>query len=153
MENHVDVPPVGRHASDVLAVQKHRSARALLEPGDHPHRGGLATPRRAQHGEEFAFPDGQVDALDGADHLAVDVEVLGHARQLNRGHPGRGVALRLARGGTVAVRLPIPPGNWLRYCGRMSFGHHKRVSLLSVLAGWSCWPWLKVLGLSRRCSS
>src|SRR6185437_3729357 len=47
LENHVDVPPVRRHPGNVHALQPDHALGRLLKPGDHPHRRGLATARRA----------------------------------------------------------------------------------------------------------
>jgi hypothetical protein len=45
-----------------------------LESGDHPETCGLATSRRAEHGEELAIGDVERDPVDG-DDIA---EELGH---------------------------------------------------------------------------
>jgi hypothetical protein len=65
----------------VPAVQPDGALGGFLEPGDHPHRGGLAAPGRAQHGEELPLADGQIDAANRGHHLAPGVELLDHPIQ------------------------------------------------------------------------
>ena len=109
LEHHVHVALVRRGRGDVPAVQPDGAAGGLLEARDHPHRGGLAAPRRAEHGEELTLADGQVDAADGGDHLAPGVELLGHPVEPDGRHAGR---RRLRR----ADRRPARRG-------RVSVGH------------------------------
>ncbi len=85
LEHHVHVAPVRWHAGDVDAAEVDRPGRGLLEAGDHPHRRRLAAAGRAEHREELALPDGQVDAGDRGDDLPVRVVLLGDTREFD-GH-------------------------------------------------------------------
>ena len=57
LEHGVDVALVGGVVGDVATAQVDRAERRILEAADHPERGGLAAPRRAQHAEELALGD------------------------------------------------------------------------------------------------
>jgi hypothetical protein len=54
----------GRQPGHVLAVEQDRAVGRLLEPRDHPQRGGLAAPGRAEHREELALWNVQVHLPD-----------------------------------------------------------------------------------------
>jgi hypothetical protein len=55
---------VGRNAGDVLVVDQHLAGVGLFEPGEHTQRGGLAAAGGAEQGEEFAGPDGEIEAVE-----------------------------------------------------------------------------------------
>ena len=76
LEHHVHVPLVRRDAEDALAVELDLAARGLLEPRDHPHRGGLAATGRAKEREELPDPDLQVDPGHGLHDVTVGAELL-----------------------------------------------------------------------------
>jgi hypothetical protein len=61
LEDRVDVAFVRRPARDVLAGEEHAPRVRLLEAGDDPQRRRLPRPRGAEHGEELALGDLQVD--------------------------------------------------------------------------------------------
>src|SRR4029079_14908476 len=68
----------------VVAVEVHPAFGRLLEAGDHAERGGLATPRRAEHREELAARDVQIHLAHGRevaealrDTLEPDARALG----------------------------------------------------------------------------
>ncbi|CAM5619120.1 hypothetical protein SBADM41S_04734 [Streptomyces badius] len=65
LEDHSGVAPVGGDASDVLAVDQDLAGVRLLEPGEHPQRGGLAAAGGAEEGEQFAGFDGEVEPVEG----------------------------------------------------------------------------------------
>ena len=76
LEHHTE-PAVLRRQVEVAVPHGDRSvaepdlARGqVLEAGDHPQRGGLAAPRRAEEGEALPFLDGQVHVADGQHALA-----------------------------------------------------------------------------------
>ncbi len=87
LEHRVGRPLEGGPARHVLAVEQHAALRRLLEAGDHPQRGGLATARRAQHREELAARDVQV-------HRAHRREVAEALRDPLEPHTRVGVAAR-----------------------------------------------------------
>jgi len=82
LEDRVDVAPVGRHAFGGLAEDLDMAACGLLEAGNQPEAGGLAGTGRAEHGEELAGRDLQIDAIHSAD-LA---EMARHLLETNGGH-------------------------------------------------------------------
>ena len=67
LEDRVDVARVGRQLRDVLAAELDAALVRLLEARDHAQRRRLAGAGRAEHGEELAAPDLQVDAVDRGD--------------------------------------------------------------------------------------
>ncbi len=66
LEHGVDVAPIGRHALGALAEDRDRARGRLLETGDQAQAGGLAGTGRAEHGEELARHDVEIDRVDGA---------------------------------------------------------------------------------------
>src|SRR4029453_5879150 len=69
LEHGVDLALVGRGAGHVGPVEQDAALGGLLEPGDQPQGGRLATPRGAEQGEELAPWHLQVDAVNGGDVL------------------------------------------------------------------------------------
>ena len=67
LEDGVHRPLVRRQIGDVLVAEEDRAGGRLLKPGDHAERGGLATARRAEQGEERALRDGQFERVDGGE--------------------------------------------------------------------------------------
>ena len=55
LEHHADVALVRRPVGDVLAVDRDRAGRRLLEAGDHPQRRRLAAAGRAEERHELAL--------------------------------------------------------------------------------------------------
>ncbi len=108
LEHRVDVPVVGRQVRDLPALQEHGARARRLEAGDHPQHRGLARSRRAEHGEELAVTDGEIDGVDG-DHRA---ELLAQVHQLDgRGIDARGPGAR--RGHGLGHSAPSPLNPWL----------------------------------------
>ena len=77
LEDGVHVAVERRHAGHVTAVEQDAPLGGLLEAGDHAQRRGLARAGRAEHREELAVRDVEVDAGDRL-HVA---EALDHAFQ------------------------------------------------------------------------
>ena len=73
LEDHRDVAVARRDVVDDPIADAQRAGRDLLEPGDHPQRGGLAAARRADEDEELAFVDLQVEPVDGLEAVGVDL--------------------------------------------------------------------------------
>ena len=65
LEDGVDVAPIGRDAVGALAENLDVAGGRLLEAGDQAKAGRLARAGRAEHGEELARPDVEVDGVDG----------------------------------------------------------------------------------------
>ncbi len=65
LEHRVDRAPVRLGVGDVLAGQGDRAGRRRLETGDHPQRGGLAAPGRAEQREERTAGYVEVEVVDG----------------------------------------------------------------------------------------
>jgi hypothetical protein len=82
LEDHAHVPLVGRHAGDVLAVHDYPALVRPVEARDEAQRGRLAAPRGAEHRQELALAEGDVDAVQRLDGAEVAMEVL----QLEIGH-------------------------------------------------------------------
>ena len=75
LEDHGDVPILGREVVYDLAVEANRSRRHVLETGDHSERRRLAAPRRADEDDELALVDEEVERTHG---LHAVFEDLGH---------------------------------------------------------------------------
>jgi hypothetical protein len=54
-----------------------RAGRFCFEPGQDAQQRGLATAARTDDAEELARPNIEVDAVEGVDRPAIDVETLG----------------------------------------------------------------------------
>ena len=65
LEDHADIPPVGRHARHVAAVDLDRATARAHETGDHPERRRLARPGRPEQRHELPAPDLEIDAVHG----------------------------------------------------------------------------------------
>jgi hypothetical protein len=84
LEDGIDRTVVRGQAGDVPARELDAAGVRLLEAGDHPERGRLPRPRRAEQGEELSALHLEVDRGD-RDHVAValadpdqaDVDLLG----------------------------------------------------------------------------
>ncbi len=103
LEDRVDVAPVGRHAFGGFAEDFDMATCRLLETGDQPEAGGLAGAGRAEHGEEFAGRDFQVDAV----HSANLAEMARHLLETNGVHwflQGKCCFFLLPNGEKVPVR-------------------------------------------------
>jgi hypothetical protein len=74
LEDRVHVPLVRRQSDHVAVSEEDPALGGGLETADHPQRGGLAAPRRPEHGEERPARDFQREIVD-RDHA---VEPLGH---------------------------------------------------------------------------
>ena len=99
LEDGVDVAPVGRDAVGALAENLDMAGGRLLEAGDQAQARRLAGARRAEHGEELARPDVEVDRVDGLHRAEM-------ARDLSEGDGGGHVNELLA--GEVSA-APHPP--------------------------------------------
>src|SRR5262249_47477666 len=89
---------------DVLAAELDAPGVGLLEAGDHPQRGRLARPRRAQQREELAALHLQIELLDG-DDVAVELADTDEADVDVRGGLGAGGSLAPVWGGRGYGRL------------------------------------------------
>jgi len=99
LEHHVDRPPIGRHASDILTVQQDASLVRGLEAGEQAQQRGLAATGRSEQGEKLARENIQGHALNGGD----TGEALAHAVEPDQ-RPRRGVRPRRER----PSRIPSP---------------------------------------------
>ena len=70
LEHHGDVPVLGLHIVDKLAVDVQLTAGDLFQAGHHAQGGGLAAARGADQHDEFLVLDVQVEGLDG-DHALI----------------------------------------------------------------------------------
>ena len=84
----------GRQGRDVAAVELDRPVVRQLEAGDHAQGGGLAGARRAEHGEELALANLEVDPRHRHDVAVALREALEAERVV---HSGETVSRRLAR--------------------------------------------------------
>ena len=64
LEHHADAALVRGHLVDRPARQADLAMGRGLEPRQHHQAGGLARPRRAQHGQELSLADRKVQVLD-----------------------------------------------------------------------------------------
>ena len=64
LEHHVDRALPRRNSCHVAPVKEDAARCRLLEPGHHAQKGGLATARPAQKGEDFPLCDGQANIPD-----------------------------------------------------------------------------------------
>src|SRR5690606_35886652 len=64
---HVDGPPVGRDAGEVLPVEQDRTGGRMLEAGQHAQQRGLAAARRPEQREELALVDVERQVVDGGE--------------------------------------------------------------------------------------
>ena len=83
LEDHRHVAGLRRQVVHDLPADPHRPRGDVLEPGDHPQRRRLAAARRADEDDELAVLDLEVELLDGARPVGVD---LGQLVELDRGH-------------------------------------------------------------------
>src|SRR3954453_20152968 len=86
LKHHVDRPPIGRHPGNILPIEQDASLVRRLEAGELAQQCGLATPRRAEQGEEFAAKDIDRHLLNRGD----TGEALAHAVKTHQ-RPRRGV--------------------------------------------------------------
>ena len=101
--------PIGRHALDRLAEDLDVAGGRLLEAGDQAQAGGLARAGGAEHGEELARRDVEIDAVDRA-HGA---EVARDARKETAGvsghdAPGSQASMPLGNGAAQGVGRALP---------------------------------------------
>jgi hypothetical protein len=75
LENRVHVTLERWDTRDILAVQFDLPGSRLLEPGDQAETGRLAGTRRAEHGEEFAVVDVQINVIYGFDIAKVTADI------------------------------------------------------------------------------
>ena len=66
LKHGVDVAPIGWHALRLFAKDGDAARCRLFEAGDQPQAGRLARARGAEHGEELARSDFQIDRVDSA---------------------------------------------------------------------------------------
>ncbi len=79
LEDHAQLPLVGRHVGHVLPVNKDPSLVGGIVAGDAAQGGRLAAARRPQQGHQFPAQDAQVDVVIGHD-MAV---AFGHVAKLD----------------------------------------------------------------------
>lgn len=65
LEDGVDVAAAGRKCGDVAPGEFDAARGGPFEAGDQAQQGGLARAGGAEEGEELAFPDGELGAVDG----------------------------------------------------------------------------------------
>ena len=131
LEHHVDRPPVGRHAGEVLPVEQDLARGRLLEAGEHAHQRGLAAAGRAEQGEELALVDDEREIVDG-DEIA---EALGDVAELDEG---------LRRG--IVPRRELPPDRAERLRRhRYPASRPRRIAAGALLAGLDDWSTSRVI--------
>src|SRR5439155_25443183 len=64
LEDDADVAIARLDIVDARAVERDVAVGWVVDAGEHQQRGRLAATRRAEHGDERAVLDGQVDAID-----------------------------------------------------------------------------------------
>ena len=101
LEHHPDVAPMGRDVVDRAPVEEDIAVGRGLEPREHHEAGGLPRTGGAQHGEELAPVDFEVEVLDD--------EGLAVVALLDVREPDEGF-LR-GRGAHAAPAVPGPPGD------------------------------------------
>ena len=75
---------VGIHALHWLATIQLLSLRRRLQPGDNAQERTLATPRRPEERDEFAFVHTQVDVLQGNETVCPSTVHLAHMPQFDQ---------------------------------------------------------------------
>jgi hypothetical protein len=65
LEHHGDVPVFGRLVGDVALADQDPAGVDVLQPGQHPQRGGLAAAGRPDQDQELAVLDAQVELVHG----------------------------------------------------------------------------------------
>ena len=75
LEDHGDVPVLGRDVVDDAAVDDDLALGDLLKAGDHAQGGGLAAAGGADEDDELLVLDVDVELLHGDDALVGDLEV------------------------------------------------------------------------------
>ncbi|MCY1419118.1 hypothetical protein D9M71_347000 [compost metagenome] len=65
LEHHVDRPLVGRHVSDVYAIEENAPLRGPFETCEHAQQCGLARSRAAEQGEDLTLLDFQGHVVHG----------------------------------------------------------------------------------------
>ena len=93
LEDRVDVAGERRQVRDVVAAQQDLSVGRALEARDHPEHGRLAGAGRAQHREELAVEDLEIDAGHGGDRperLVQPTEGDSHRHARSMTEPGYG---------------------------------------------------------------
>ncbi|KMS64599.1 hypothetical protein BVRB_018640, partial [Beta vulgaris subsp. vulgaris] len=105
LEDHGDVladdlaPGAGRETEQVLALEAHlvgeNLARIGNEPHDRQHGDALAGAGFADHAQELAFLDGEVDAIDRAERPAMGLELDREIADFQQRHCSRPSALQL----------------------------------------------------------
>ena len=87
LEDETDVPAAKHRPAclaelvHTLAVKPDLPASGRLQAAQEMQEGGLARPRRAHHGDEFAPAHTQVHSADGVHHAALGPEGLGQAHR------------------------------------------------------------------------
>ncbi|MPN58685.1 hypothetical protein SDC9_206396 [bioreactor metagenome] len=65
----------GCHPGEIFVQELQGSAAFLFQAGDGPQRGGLAGSVGSDQGDDFAFPDGQGNALEGLNRPVVNGQI------------------------------------------------------------------------------
>jgi hypothetical protein len=76
LENHA---AVAAGAVDGVAVDRNVPGGWFLESGDDPQQRRLSAAGRADHADELALPNGQIDRRQGFDFVVPHRKALGHA--------------------------------------------------------------------------
>ncbi len=90
LEHHIDRPPVGRDADDVLAGEQNAASVGRLETREHAQQRRLAATGRSEQGKKLAFVDVETEIRD-CDRIRI---ALAHGV---KAHDGLGV--RIGPGG------------------------------------------------------
>ena len=75
LKHHGDIPVLGLHVVDQLAVDVQLAAGDLLQTGHHPQRGGLAAAGGTNQNNELLVGDVQAELLHGHDALVGHLQV------------------------------------------------------------------------------
>jgi hypothetical protein len=102
LEHHVDRPPIGRNASDILPVEQDASLVRGLEAREQAQQRGLAAPGRSEQGKELAGENIEGHVLNRGD----TGEALAHAVEPEQ-RPRRGVRPRRERPSRIASPLIV----------------------------------------------
>jgi hypothetical protein len=134
LEDHRDVPVLGRQVVHHPAADGDRARADLLQAGDRPQRRGLPAAGRADEDHELAVLDLEIQVVDPLDAAWVD---LVHLVKEDFGHPARSVAFRGTAplqcrcggpGPGVAAVSAVPPAAWIPLRARSVSGLPVRIN-------------------------
>src|SRR6185369_10717523 len=104
LEHHGDVPVLRRQVGDRLAADADVTTGDVLEPGDHPERGGLSAAGGPHEDHELPILDREVHSGHGG-HLA---EAFLHSAEDDLGHQPA-TARSFFSASSIAARGALPP--------------------------------------------